>query len=137
MSLLQSLPDSWENKMSFLIKTKGTVLVSDTYIEWNHRHIQTRLRSAKVCLVVLDFFFFSRSPPQDLVYALLASLPRSSLLNIQNRIVPLLQLDVVGVSLSHFIHLLFSFSHFLSYSPLRWHYTYFHISHRRHSCIVA
>ncbi|KAH9060000.1 WD40 repeat-like protein [Lactarius vividus] len=33
----------------------------------------------------------------DLVYALLASLPRSSLLNIQNRIVPLLQLDVVGL----------------------------------------
>ncbi|KAI9466072.1 WD40 repeat-like protein, partial [Lactarius psammicola] len=34
---------------------------------------------------------------QDLVYVLLASLPRSSLLNIQNRIVPLLQLDVVGL----------------------------------------
>lgn len=34
---------------------------------------------------------------EDLVYALLASLPRSSLLNIQNRIVPLLQLDVVGL----------------------------------------
>ncbi|KAF8275166.1 quinon protein alcohol dehydrogenase-like superfamily, partial [Lactarius quietus] len=39
----------------------------------------------------------SRSFAQDLVYALLASLPRSSLLNIQNRIVPLLQLDVVGL----------------------------------------
>ncbi|KAH9005012.1 WD40 repeat-like protein [Lactarius hatsudake] len=34
---------------------------------------------------------------EDLVYALLASLPRSSLLNIQDRIVPLLQLDVVGL----------------------------------------
>src|SRR5260370_42217395 len=130
-TLRQPLPDSWENKMSFLIKTRRAVLVSDTYIEWNHRHTQTRLRSAKVCLVVLDLLFFSRSPPQDLVYALLASLPRSSLLNIQNRIIPLLQLDVVGVSPSRFIQLLFSFSHFLSYSPLSWHYTYFHISHQR------
>jgi hypothetical protein len=34
---------------------------------------------------------------QDLVSALLASLPRSSLLTIQKKIVPLLQLDVVGV----------------------------------------
>ncbi|KAI9460025.1 WD40 repeat-like protein [Russula earlei] len=34
---------------------------------------------------------------EDLVYALLASLPRSSLANIQKRIVPLLQLDVVGL----------------------------------------
>jgi hypothetical protein len=35
---------------------------------------------------------------EDLVVSLLASLPRSSLLNIQKKIVPLLQLDVVGVS---------------------------------------
>ncbi|KAH9966532.1 WD40-repeat-containing domain protein [Russula dissimulans] len=34
---------------------------------------------------------------EDLVYALLASLPRSALVNIQKRIVPLLQLDVVGL----------------------------------------
>ena len=77
------------------------------------------------------------SSTQDLVYTLLASLPRSSLLNIQNRIVPLLQLDVVGVSPSHFIKLLFSFSHYLSYSPLRWHSTSFPIFHQRHSCIAV
>ena len=34
---------------------------------------------------------------EDLVEALLASLPRSALLRIQKKIVPLLQLDVVGV----------------------------------------
>ena len=42
---------------------------------------------------------------EDLVGAMLASLPRSSLLNIQKKIVPLLQLDVVAVSSSSKYHL--------------------------------
>ena len=42
---------------------------------------------------------------EDLVGAMLASLPRSSLLNIQKKIVPLLQLDVVAVSPSSKSHL--------------------------------
>ena len=44
-----------------------------------------------------SFARLSSRPLEDLVSALLASLPRSALLNIQKKIVPLLQLDVVGV----------------------------------------
>ena len=46
-----------------------------------------------------SFTRFNSRPLEDLVSALLASLPRSALLNIQKKIVPLLQLDVVGVRL--------------------------------------
>jgi hypothetical protein len=114
--------------MTFLIQTLSRLV---WYIEWN------RLRNVKVRLRILVFIPSSHSSTQDLVYALLASLPRSSLLNIQNRIVPLLQLDVVGVCLPRLIQLLFPFSRYLSYSPLRWHYTYFPISRQRHSYIAA
>lgn len=42
-------------------------------------------------------FLLLLSTFEDLVEALLASLPRSALLSIQKKIVPLLQLDVVAV----------------------------------------
>ena len=56
---------------------------------------------------------------EDLLVGLLASLPRSSLLNIQKKIVPLLQLDVVGVSFFLSIPTLDSDKNFGTASPDR------------------
>ena len=72
---------------------------------------------------------------EDLVVGLLASLPRSSLLNIQKKIVPLLQLDVVAVSpFSKFRPTSYQFCH--SFSPPRSPCTYFLISHQRPSYVA-
>jgi hypothetical protein len=75
-----------------------------------------------------------RSNLEDLVAGLLASLPRSSLLNIQKKIVPLLQLDVVGVSpFSKHQHLTESCH---SFSRPRLPSTSFLISHQRPSYVA-
>jgi hypothetical protein len=74
---------------------------------------------------------------EDLLVGLLASLPRSSLLNIQKKIVPLLQLDVVGVTLFLSIPTFYSLTNFWhSFSRPRSPCTYFLICHQRHSYVA-
>jgi hypothetical protein len=66
--------------------------------------------------VLLIYRLYSFEPDltsiEELVYSLLASLPRSSLVNVQNEITPLLQLDVVGVRLLFIVQTSFNLTRF-------------------------
>jgi hypothetical protein len=113
--------------------------VSNTNILFDLIHSKSVLEREGMCFQPSDYIMSQGlTSMEELAYALLASLPRSSLANIQKKIVPLLQLDVVGVRLLFLIHASSNLTPFyISYSPPRSPCISFPISHPRPSYTVA
>jgi hypothetical protein len=76
-----------------------TVTPCKTNILMDLIHSTSLLEREGMCIQSSIYVKPSLTSIEELAYTLLASLPRSSLANIQKKIIPLLQLDVVGVRL--------------------------------------